>query len=169
MKLSMIVAVADNGVIGKDNSLPWRLSADLKRFKSLTTGHHLLMGRKTFQSIGRPLPNRTTIVLSRGAPELPDGVLSASSLAEAIDIAKEAGETEAFVAGGATIYRDALSLADRLYLTRVQGEFEGDTRFPDWDRRKWVLVSMETCPSKENEPRAVFELWKRATEQAFDT
>ncbi len=161
MKLSIIVAVADNGVIGKDNTLPWRLSADLKRFKGLTMGHHLLMGRTTFESIGRPLPGRTTIVLSRGNPKLPEGVLLAGSLTEAGEIAFAAGETEAFVAGGAAAYKEALPEADLLYLTRVAGEYEGDTFFPEWNRDGWELFSMETCPRQEGEPHAVFEVWRR--------
>lgn len=161
MKLSIIVAAADNGVIGRDNRLPWRLSADLKRFKSLTLGHHLLMGRKTYESIGRPLPGRTAIVLSRGTPELPEGVRLARDLDEAVALARAAGETEAFVGGGAAIYREALGRADRLYLTRVAGEFEGDTRFPAWDPERWELISVETCPSGEGEPAAVFEVRER--------
>lgn len=161
MKLSIIVAVAENGVIGQDNRLPWRLPADLERFRSLTLGHHLLMGRLTFESIGRPLPGRTTIVLSRGAAELPEGVPSAGSLDEALEMARAAGESEAFVAGGAAIYREALPIADRLYLTRVTGEYQGDTYFPEWSRDDWELFSMETCPRKDDEPHAVFEVWLR--------
>ena len=113
MRLSIIVAVAENGVIGRDNDLPWRISADLKRFKALTWGHHLFMGRKTFESIGRALPGRTTIVLSRGTPDLPAGVALAHDLDQAIDLARSAGETEAFVAGGAggQIERDHAGVA----------------------------------------------------------
>ena len=98
MKLSIIVAVATNNVIGRDNDLPWHLSADLRRFKRLTMGHHLLVGRKTFEAIGRPLPGRQMIVLSRGRPSLPESVKLAPSLEAAIDLARSAGETEAFVA-----------------------------------------------------------------------
>lgn len=162
MKLSIIVAVAENGVIGRDNRLPWRISADLKRFKSLTLGHHLLMGRKTFQSIGRPLPGRTIIVLSRGTPELPAGVEIAGSLVEATALARAAGETETFVAGGAAIYAEALPRTDTLYLTSVAATIEGDTHFPDWNRGEWQLFSVESCPHKDGEPAAVFETWKRA-------
>lgn len=161
MRLSIIVAVAENGVIGRDNRIPWRLSGDLKRFRSLTTGHYLLMGRSTFESIGRPLPGRTTIVLSRGTPELPGSVLLAGSLPEAVAMAKESRETEAFVAGGAAIYREALTIADLLYLTRVAGDYEGDTFFPDWSKKGWNLFAIETCPHKEGEPAAVFEVWRR--------
>ena len=161
MKLSIIVAVAENGVIGRDNRLPWRISGDLKRFKALTLGHHLLMGRKTFESIGKALPGRTTIVLSRGTPELPVGVAHAWSLDCAIELARATGETEAFVTGGAAVYAEALPRADSLYLTRVAIEVAGDTYFPDWDRDAWQLLSVETCPRKEGEPAAAFETWQR--------
>lgn len=161
MRLSIIVAVAENGVIGRDNDLPWRISADLKRFKALTLGHHLLMGRRTFESIGRALPGRTTIVLSRGTPDLPAGVALAHDLDQAIDLARSAGETEAFVAGGAAIYAMALTRADRIYRTRVAIRAEGDTYFPDWDPAGWHLVAAETCPRKSGEPAAVFESWRR--------
>lgn len=162
MRLSIIVAAADNGVIGQKNRLPWHLSADLKRFKALTMGHHLLIGRKTFQSIGRALPGRTTVVLSRGTPDLPAGVHLAANLDTAIDIARRAGDSEAFVAGGAAVYREALAKVERLYLTRILGEFEGDTHFPAWDTADWRLVSLERCQSHEGEPSAVFEVWERA-------
>ncbi len=161
MKLSIIVALADNGVIGRDNQLPWRISADLKRFKALTLGHHLLMGRKTFQSIGRALPGRTTVVLSRGTPELPPGVELAGSMAEAVELARSTGDTEAFVAGGASIYAEALSSADTLYLTRVNLAVAGDTYFPDWNRDDWQLVSVASCPHRAGEPKAVFETLRR--------
>ncbi len=162
MKLSIIVAVGENGVIGRDNRLPWRISGDLKRFKALTMRHHLLMGRKTFESIGKALPGRTTIVLSRGTPELPEGVVHAESLDRAVDLARSAGETEAFVAGGAAVFAEALPRADTLYLTRVAATVAGDTYFPDWDRDAWQLVSVESCPRQEGEPAAAFETWQRA-------
>ncbi len=164
MKLSIIVAVAENGVIGRDNRLPWRISGDLKRFKALTLGHHLLMGRKTFESIGRALPGRTTIVLSRGTPELPAGIAHATSLDRAVDLARAAGETEAFVAGGGSVYAEALPRADGLYLTRVAIEVAGDTYFPGWDRDAWQLVSVESCPRKNGEPAAAFETWRRTVQ-----
>ncbi len=161
MKVSILVAMAANGVIGQDNGLPWKLSADLKRFKARTLGHHLLMGRKTYESIGHPLPGRTTMVLSRGAPSLPEGVELASSLEEALETARSRGETEAFVAGGAEVYRGALGLADCLYLTRLENPFEGDTRFPPWSPEDWRLTAVETCPNRPGEPEAVFETWLR--------
>lgn len=161
MRVSIIVAAAENGVIGRDNALPWKLSADLKRFKALTMGHHLLMGRKTFESIGKPLPGRKTIVLSRGVPTVPAGVHVATDLPEALEIAMHSGETEAFVAGGAMVYREALSVADRMYLTRIREAFDGDTTFPHWDESAWRRVTVETCPNQQGEPEAVFETWDR--------
>ena len=104
MKISIIVAIADTGVIGRDNKLPWRLSSDLQRFKKLTMGHHLLLGRKTFESIGGPLPGREMIVVSRGTPNLPDGVHLSPSVVSGIERAQLEGEEELFVAGGASIY-----------------------------------------------------------------
>jgi len=149
MRLSIIVAVADNGVIGRNNGLPWRLSADLQRFKTLTMGHHLLLGRKTFDSIGAVLPGRTMVVISRGRPRLPAGVLLASSLEEAAELARANGDDEAFIAGGAEIYALALPAADRLYLTRVHTDCEGDTRFPAWQESEWQEFSREDHPADD--------------------
>ncbi len=152
MRVSLIVAVADNGVIGDRGRLPWHLSADLKRFKALTMGHHLIVGRKTFAAIGRALPGRRTIVVSRGRPELPDGVALAPSLEAALEAARAAGESEAFVAGGAQIYRQALPLGDRLYLTRVHATPEGDAFFPAWDESAWRLVERQEGMADERSP-----------------
>lgn len=143
MRLTVIVAAAENNVIGRDNSLPWHLSADLKRFKRLTMGHHLIMGRRTFEAIGRALPGRTTIVLSRDEPELPDDVRLAHSFEEAVEIARLAGDSEAFVAGGAQIYRLALAVADRVHLTRIHARFVGDVVFEPLDPDVWSLISEE--------------------------
>jgi dihydrofolate reductase len=150
MRLSLIAAIADNGVIGAANDIPWRLPEDWRRFKATTMGHHLLMGRLTWDSIGKALPGRTTVVISRGDPDLPEGVLLASSLEEAIAFGAAAGDTEVFIAGGAGIYRLALPLADRLYLTRVHGVIEGDTLFPEWYPDAWDLVSSESREADEN-------------------
>jgi dihydrofolate reductase len=149
MRLSLIAAVADNGVIGSGNDIPWRLPEDWRRFKATTIGHHLLMGRLTWESIGKPLPGRTTVVISRGRPELPAEILLAGSLEQAISIAEQAGDDEAFVAGGAGIYRLALPRAERLYLTRVHTSIEGDTHFPSWDETEWNLISEELHPEDE--------------------
>ncbi len=143
MKISIIVAIADNGVIGRDNELPWRLSADLQRFKKLTMGHHLLLGRKTFESIGRPLPGREMIVVSRGTPDLPEGVHLASSVVDGIERARSYGEEELFVAGGASIYAVTLTHCDRICLTRVHGDVDGNVLFPKVDWAAWNEVSRE--------------------------
>ena len=154
MRVAIIVAAAENDTIGRDNDLPWHLSADLKRFKRLTMGHHLIMGRKTLASIGRPLPGRTTIVLSRHQPELPPGVLLATSLEGAIEIARRAGDAQAFVAGGAQVYRLALDVADRIYLTRVHADFDGDARLPPIDTGVWRLAAAEHHAAGDLQPLA---------------
>lgn len=137
MRVALIVAVAANGVIGRGDELPWRLSEDLKRFKRLTMGHHLIVGRRTWQSIGRPLPGRRMLVLSRRGLELPAAVQPASSLDDALTIAREAGDDETFVAGGAEIYALALPHADRIYWTEVHSEVEGDVLFPPFRAEQW--------------------------------
>lgn len=152
MRISIIVAVADNGVIGRDNDLPWHLSADLRRFKRLTMGHHLLLGRKTFAAIGRPLPGRHMVVISRGTPELPAGVALVSSLAAGIDLARRGGDDEVFIAGGAQIYSLALPLTERIYMTRVHQEFAGDTHLPDLDEDQWTVVDREHHQPDEKNP-----------------
>lgn len=152
MILSIIVASADNGVIGRDGGLPWRLPADLRRFKRLTLGHHLLMGRRTFESVGRPLPGRTTVVITRRPDWRVEGVTVARSFREATSVARRAGEDEAFVAGGAQVYREALSSADRIYWTRVRGVFPGDTFFPEPDLTRWELVEEEDHEADEANP-----------------
>jgi len=145
VRLSLIVAAAKGGVIGRDNGLPWRLSGDLRRFKEITMGKPIIMGRKTFESIGRPLPGRTNIVLSRDpafrvadvvvVPDFP----SAREAAE--DAARRAGVTEIMVIGGAGIYQLALPHADRIYLTEVYAEVEGDAFFPPYDKADWIEQS----------------------------
>jgi dihydrofolate reductase len=123
--------------IGKGNRLPWRLSSDLKRFKELTMGHHVIVGRKTFESIGRPLPGRTMIVVTRNAAYKPGDCLIACSLEEALAIADGRGDDEAFVSGGAEIYGAALPLADRMYVTRVDAEVDADVFFPYFNTAEW--------------------------------
>jgi dihydrofolate reductase len=127
-KLSIIVAKANNNVIGKDNALPWRLPEDLAFFKRTTTGHPVVMGRKTFESIGRPLPNRRNIVVTRNPAWMAAGVEAAASLALALDLC--AGQPEVFVIGGAQLYVEALARADRLIVTEIQRDYEGDAFFP---------------------------------------
>jgi dihydrofolate reductase len=135
--INIIAAVAENGVIGAGNQLLWRLSDDLKRFKALTMGHTLVMGRKTFDSIGRPLPGRKTIVITRDRAWRREGVTTVHSLDEAL------GEGEIFVAGGGEIYAQAMARADRLYITHVKSSFDGDTRFPPIDPQIWRAVERE--------------------------
>ena len=145
--LSLIVAMTENGVIGRDGDMPWRLSADLRRFKQITMGHHMLMGRKTFDSIGRVLPGRTTVVISRSANYDDPNVRVARSLDEALEIA--ADDEEVFVVGGAQIYSLALPKVDRLYLTRIHCDLEGDTHFPDVDWDAWKLIDEQRCEADE--------------------
>lgn len=153
MTLSIIAAVATNNVIGRDNQLPWHLPADLKRFKQLTSGHHLLMGRRTFESVGTPLPGRITVVISRDRAYAPPGVAMARSFDEAVGKAEATGDPEIFVGGGTEIFRQALHRADRMYLTRVHAEPQGDTYFPEFDDvNEWQLVDSEHYEADERNP-----------------
>ncbi|MEF8788982.1 MAG: dihydrofolate reductase [Haloarculaceae archaeon] len=141
----LIAAVAENGVIGDDGGMPWHYPADLRRFKETTTGHPVVLGRKTYESIvadlGGPLPGRTNVVLSTRALDLPEGAVLAGSVEAALDAAREApgGET-VYVAGGATVYEGFLPFADRLELTEIPESPDGDTRFPEWSREAWIAV-----------------------------
>jgi dihydrofolate reductase len=141
--ISIIVATAENGVIGKDNQLLWRLSADLKQFRVLTTGHSIIMGRKTFESIGKPLPNRTNIVISRQSNfDFPEGILQANSLEKAIEMAQNAaGSEEIFIIGGGNVYKQALAITDKIYLTEVKANIEGDAFFPKLNENDWKEIS----------------------------
>jgi dihydrofolate reductase len=161
MTLAVIVAVSDNGVIGRDDDLPWRLSADLVRFKRLTMGHHLIIGRRTFESIGRALPGRHMIVVTRNPSwPAPPGVEVATSLDQALALA--AADPEVFVGGGAAIYQLALPRADRLYLTRVHATVAGDTFFPALDLADWRLVETEDHGADDrNQHPFTFERWER--------
>jgi dihydrofolate reductase len=164
MRISIIVPVAENGVIGRGGQLPWRLSADLQRFKRLTMGHTIIMGRRSWESIGRPLPGRRTVVVTRK----PDyrvrfaGVAVVSSLDHAMQVAEKAGDSEAFIIGGAELYRDALPRAYRLYFTRVRANVEGDTRFPDVDWSEWRMTESELLHADEkNDYPTTFEIHER--------
>nr|WP_101297950.1 dihydrofolate reductase [Halegenticoccus soli] len=149
IEIALIAAVAANGVIGADGDVPWHYPEDLEHFKETTTGHPVIAGRRTYESIaarlGGPLPNRTNVVLSTRDPELPDGAVLAASVDEAVDAAREAagGDGTVFVIGGATVYEQFLPRADRLVLTEIDREFEGDTRFPEWDESGWEEVSRD--------------------------
>lgn len=142
--ICLVVAMAENRVIGVENRLPWHIPGDLKRFKQITSGHPVLMGRKTFESIGRPLPNRTNILITRQKDYRAEGAAVCFSLEEALDWARRSpGANEIFVIGGAEIFRQALPLADRIYLTVVEWPFEGDTHMPTWDEAAFREVSAE--------------------------
>lgn len=141
----LVAAVAENGIIGADNAMPWRIPSDLKHFKALTLGHPVIMGRKTFESLGRPLPGRLNIMISRSRPDVPAGVVVASSFEEALELADRAattlGKSAIMVIGGGQIYHEAMPYADRLEITRVHARPEGDARFPDIAPDKWRQVS----------------------------
>ncbi|MCF6213775.1 MAG: dihydrofolate reductase [Flavobacteriaceae bacterium] len=139
--LTLIAAIANNNVLGKDNKLIWHLPADLKRFKKTTTGHCVIMGRKTYQSLGKPLPNRTNIVVTRNTDFNPEGCVVVHSLKEAIDAAKADDNT--FILGGAQIYQQAMAVADVLDLTFVHYTFEGDVFFPEIDLIIWKETSRQ--------------------------
>ena len=146
--VSLIVAMTRNRVLGRDGDMPWRLSADLKRFKKITMGHPLIMGRKTFDSIGRPLPGRTTIVVSRSGVIDDPNVAVARGFDEAVQIARDSAgggsdDGEVFITGGAQIYELALPFVERIYLTQIHCTLEGDTFFPELDWGPWELLSQE--------------------------
>lgn len=165
MRISIIVAAAENGVIGREGDIPWRLPDDQKHFKQLTVGHCIVMGRGTHESIGRLLPGRTTIVVSRNPDYRVEGALVAASLDEAIRLAAERGDEELFVVGGASLYRDALPIAHGLHLTRVHAEVEGDVHFPDPSAKQlggWKLVSEHAHAQDERHDHAfTIQFWER--------
>lgn len=138
--ISVIVAVAENGTIGDNNTLLWHITEDMKRFRQLTTGHPVVMGRKTYDSLGRPLPNRRNVVISRQDLAI-EGCEVAHSLEEALALFQ--AEEEVFIIGGAQIYAEAMPVADRFYLTVVEHPYEGDTLFPAWNPLDWQLIEME--------------------------
>ncbi len=157
--LSLIAAVAENGVIGDRNRLLWHISEDLRRFKALTTGHPVIMGRKTYESLGRPLPNRTNVIITRQPLEVA-GCTVVHSLDETLALFP--ADEELFIIGGAQIYAAALPIADRFYLTRVGHAYEGDTRFPDWNPAEWRLVASEKHPCGTDYPYPfAFETYER--------
>jgi dihydrofolate reductase len=160
-RISLIVAMAAHRVIGRDNALPWRLPADLRRFKKVTMGHTLIMGRKTYESIGRPLPGRRTVVVTRRTDWQAGGVQVVHSLDEAL--AAASAESEVFVAGGGEIFREILPRADRMHLTRIDAEIPGDTTFPDFDPTAWKIVEEEHHePDAENPFPYTFQILDRA-------
>lgn len=153
MKVSLIVAVSENGVIGKDNDLIWHLPKDMKFFKETTKGHHVIMGRKNLESIPhkfRPLPNRVNVIITRKTDYKADGCIVVNSLEDALAVAKENGEKEPFIIGGGQIYKLALdkNLVDRIYITKINHSFEGDTYFPKITE-EWKEISKESYNADE--------------------
>lgn len=149
---TLIVAMARNRVIGRDNALPWHLPEDLARFRAVTMGHHMVMGRRTFESIGRLLPGRTTVVVTRDRGYACPGAIVAHSLPEALSAC--AGDPEPFVVGGGELFALALPLARRLHLTTVEADVEGDVHMPPIDRREWATVHREHHPAHAQQPLA---------------
>ena len=158
-RIYLIAAVARNGVIGAHGKLPWQLPEDLRHFKQLTLGHPVIMGRRTWESLGKPLPGRENIVVSRKAGFEAPGASVAATLEAAVAMCT--GEAVAFVIGGAELYAAALPLADGLVLTEIHQDYEGDTRFPDWDRKAWRAAQKETHTSDKG-VRFDFVLYERA-------
>lgn len=159
--LSIAVAVGENYAIGKNNQLLWHMPADLKFFKQTTSGHTVIMGRKTFDSVGRPLPNRRNIVITRDATLKIDGVEVVNSLDEALSISKDE-EKDVFIVGGAEIYRQALPKTNTLFLTTIHHNFEADTFFPEIDKSEWRLISSEPHKADEkNKYDYTFEVFER--------
>ena len=157
MIISLLVAMDEGRGIGKDNHLPWHLSADLKRFKALTMGHHMIMGRKTFDSIGRVLPGRKTIIVTRNQDYRIEAINNQAgqiyilhSIDEAIIFADEAGENEVFIIGGGKIFEQTLPLASRIYLTRVLTRLDCDTYFPEFNPGQWEILDEAYIPADEN-------------------
>ncbi len=146
MIISMIAAMGSNRVIGKDNDIPWHLPDDFKYFKESTKNHHVIMGRKNWESLPhkfRPLPSRPNFVITRQDNYQADGATLFRSLKDALSKAEEMGEKEAFIIGGGEIYREGLSFAEKIYLTEINGTFQGQTTFPEFDKEQWIEVSRE--------------------------
>ncbi len=158
--VSWIVAVSENGVIGSDGDLPWHVSADLRRFRQLTTGHHIILGRKTFESIGRLLPDRTTVIVTRNPDYHFPGALMASDVLSAIDSCVD--DDQPFIAGGGEIYRASIDLVQSIFLTRVHAEVAGDTRLPPIDWNQWQQVQSERhAADSRNDFDYSFEIYRR--------
>ncbi len=165
MKVSIIAAVAENGVIGKDNDLVWHLPDDFKFFVSKTKGHPVIMGRKTFESLGKPLKNRPNLMVSSNPDYSPDGVSVFQSLKDALEEAAELDKEEVFIIGGANVYKQAFEFSTHMYITKVHSSYEGDTYFPDFGE-EWELI--EEDPRKADEKHAVdftFRTYKKTIAQ----
>lgn len=163
MKISCIVAIDKNNVIGKNNTMPWHIPADLKYFKKITSGHCIILGRKNFESIGKALPNRTNIVVTRQKNFYHSSVISISTIEHALKTAFELGEEEVFIVGGAEIYNQTTKFWDKLYLTEIQNEFDGDTFFPKIDFSEWRLIQEIKKETSEDTPYdLVFKVYERS-------
>jgi dihydrofolate reductase len=165
-EITLVVAVADNGVIGAEGGMPWHLPADLKHFKQLTLGKPVLMGRLTWEAIGKPLPGRLNLVLTRDTSWAAEGAVRVRSLDEALKLSHEAGATELMVIGGAVVYREALPLATRIHLTRIHAEPWGDTLFPDLEPGDWREVARsERLADERNSSDLTFITLERVRER----
>ncbi|MEZ4951841.1 MAG: dihydrofolate reductase [Saprospiraceae bacterium] len=162
MIISAIAAVAENRVIGVDQDIPWFLPDDLKWFKKQTLNHHIIMGRATLESLGKPLKNRTHIVITRDMFYAASGCLVVHSIEEAIDLARKNGEEEAFIVGGGQIYKQTMDLWDRFYLTEVHAEVEGNVKFPEWDEDQWTE---SFCEHHEKDDRHKYDFTFRILER----
>ncbi|MBL0565153.1 type 3 dihydrofolate reductase [Aeromonas veronii] len=161
MKISMIAAMAHDRVIGKDNQMPWHLPADLAHFKRVTLGKPVLMGRKTFESIGRPLPGRRNLVISRNPGYQAEGIEVVGSVEAALALLAGSSVEELMVIGGGHLYAEMLPSADCLYLTQIDLAVEGDTRFPAFDDGQWQRIECESHPADEKNPHPYsFEIWQ---------
>ena len=165
LPLSLIAALGENRVIGVNNSMPWHLPGDFKYFKTTTLGKPIIMGRKTWDSLGRPLPGRLNLVVTRQADLQLEGAEVFTSLDAAVERAEhwatEQGVQEVMLIGGAQLYAQGLPLADRLYLTRVELSPDGDAWFPEFDQAQWALVSTTQNPAADDKPAYIFEVWER--------
>jgi dihydrofolate reductase len=160
--ISFIVAADENNVMGKDDQLPWRLPGDMKYFKNQTWGMTVIMGRKTLESLGKPLQGRKNIVITRNKDWKPEGVQVAHSINEAIELAKQTGVKEIFIIGGAEIFKEAMPVADRIYLTRIHHQFDGDVYFSEVSTNEWNLVQSRFCNADEKNKYAhTFQIWER--------
>lgn len=164
MLISAIAAISSNRVIGKNNQIPWHLPADLKFFMHTTQNHHVLMGRKNYQSIGKPLPRRTNVIITRDPFFVSTGCVVVHSIEEAIQIAYENGEQEAFIIGGGQIYEQAMPFVSKIYLSEIDLEIDGDVFFPELDPAEWIVQSEEfRAPDERNKHAFTIRVYNRLT------
>jgi dihydrofolate reductase len=160
--ISLIVAVDEKGGIGKKNQLPWHLRSDFQRFKSITMGHHLVMGRKTYETIGIPLPGRTMIIITKNQSYLPKGCIVVNSIEEAIRVADRNNEKEVFIIGGGEVYKQSIDIANKIYLTAVHADTDADVFFPKIDNSSWKMIwSEEIAQDKKDEYQSDYKIFVR--------